>query len=211
MPVPDRTTARVETAVERTTGDDLVASRAREQELVQRIRSGDRLAFDALVLTYYSELRGFLAAFVQSEADAEELVQDIFLTLWRNRAGWVLQSTMRRYLFGAARNVALNHCRRRRVIRRWEAMAVRQDEAPAAGTIRPTDRLAETSEFAAALRRAIDGLPTRCRQVAILRFEQHLSRAEIAEALGIRVKTVERQIARTLRTLRVELAHYLGP
>lgn len=182
---------------------------AREQSLIARVRASDRAAFDTLMLTYYDDLCRYLTAFVQSGAEAEELVQEIFLKIWSSRGGWVVESSLRRYLFGAARHQALNHCRRERMIQRWAARLAGTDERPAMGVVAPVEQRAATSELHAVLRRAIDRLPPKCRQVAILRFERQMSRAEIADAMGITVKTVERQIGRALRTLRGPLARYL--
>jgi RNA polymerase sigma-70 factor (ECF subfamily) len=64
--------------------------------------------------------------------------------------------------------------------------------------------------MAEAIRRAIDALPDRCRQIFLLSREKYLSYAEIAEVLGISVKTVETQMWRALKSLRKSLAPYLG-
>jgi RNA polymerase sigma-70 factor (ECF subfamily) len=53
---------------------------------------------------------------------AEEIVQDLFLTIWRKRATLVIETSVTTYLFTAARNRAMNHLRRERVVRRWEIL-----------------------------------------------------------------------------------------
>ncbi len=181
---------------------------AREHDLVERIRGGDKGAFDELVLAYYAELCAVTGALIRSDAAAEDLVQELFLKIWSSRETFSVQSSLRKYLFRAARNAVIDHHRRERMIRRWEEDVVRRDEAPAMGAPLCTDGPLEASEVQAAVGRAIEQLPARCRQVAILRLQHNLSRAEVAEAMGVTVKTVERQIARALRSLRESLAPY---
>ncbi len=110
------------------------------------------------------------------------------------------------YLYTAARNRALKHLRHRRVVARW---AERVASAPLPTGPQADERL-RTREMAEAIRRAIDALPDRCRQIFLLSREKYLSYAEIAEVLGISVKTVETQMWRALKSLRKSLAPYLG-
>ncbi|HZS59751.1 MAG TPA: RNA polymerase sigma-70 factor [Gemmatimonadaceae bacterium] len=184
---------------------------AREQALVARVRAGDRAAFDTLVVTYYDDLRAYVTAFVRSEAEAEELVQEVFLKVWNIRSDWDVHSSLRRYLIAAARHLALDHCRRQRMMHRWATRLRGSEERPAMGTLPSAHQHVAEAELRTVLRRVIDRLPAKCRQVAILRFERQMSRAEIADALGVSLKTVERHIARALRGIRAPLARYLAP
>jgi RNA polymerase sigma-70 factor (ECF subfamily) len=179
-------------------------------QLVERIRAGDQAAFAELVLNYTRPLRTFIQGYVRSPHAAEELVQDLFLNVWRMGPDWQPRSNLRAYLYAAARNFALLYCRRASVVERWETAVATSDEAPAMGTPSgPADRYVETSELDAALRHAIAQLPPRCRQVATLRLHHDLSYAEIAEVMGVTVKAVERQATKALRTLRTNLARHL--
>ncbi len=187
-----------------------IAAAAREHDLVDRIRAGDKGAFDELVLTYYAELCAVTGTLIRSDAAAEDLMQELFLKIWNSRGSFSVQSNLRKYLFRAARNAAIDHLRREQMIRRWEEDVVRHEETPAMGTPLRADGPTEASEVQTAVGRAIEQLPARCRQVAILRLQYNLSRAEVAEAMGVTVKTVERQIARALRSLRELLAPYSG-
>jgi RNA polymerase sigma-70 factor (ECF subfamily) len=185
---------------------------ATDTRLVERIRAGDEKAFDNLVLTYYAPLCGFVAGFVASTAVAEEVTQDLFLTIWRKRGAWHVHSNLRSYLFGAARNMALMQCRNTRLMHYWEEPAEEHEDAVAMGSsVDAADQRAERADLSSALARAIAQLPARCRQVAVLRFEYELSYAEVAEVMGITVKAVERQATRALKALRREMAAYLEP
>jgi RNA polymerase sigma-70 factor (ECF subfamily) len=181
-----------------------------DEELVEQIRAGDQHAFDALVLAYCAELRRFVFGYVESRAAAEELVQDLFLNIWRLRAEWRIRTSLRSYLFRAARNVSLGYRRHEQVGVRWVARVMRQYDAPVIGHVGdPPDTRMETVELDAALERSIARLPTRCRRVATLRFQHDMAYTEIADVMGITVKAVERQIANALKKLRADLARYL--
>ncbi len=156
----------------------------------------------------YSALRDYGVGIVGSVEVAEEIVQDVFVRLWEIRGTWDIQGTVRGYLFGAVRNRALNA---RRSIRaetaRTEAW-VRECWVAGIGHPRTVDSAIENAELEAALTRAVNQLPPRCRMVYTLRWRYDLSYADVAQTLGIAVKTVEAHLAKALRVLRQELAPY---
>ena len=175
-----------------------------EREPLERIRRGDQDAFDAVFRFYYPPLVGMAEGMLRNRAIAEEIVQDVMLELWRRRDALPIEESMRAYLFRATRNRALNHLRHGRVERLSEPRIV---EARAAVPIAPAALVEE--EIDVALRQAVVALPARCREVFELSRVHGLRYAEIADLLGISVKTVEAQMGRALRTLRERLAPWL--
>ena len=148
----------------------------------------------------------FVQRFVRSPDVAEELVQDLFLKLWAKREQLSDIETFRTYLYRAARNQALNWLRRQKLERRWQEEHTGNDEATT--TTQLADEDASEHEVAAAVRAAIDRLPPRCREVFLLSRDGGLTYAEIARTLEISVKTVETQMGRALKSLRVALQRY---
>jgi RNA polymerase sigma-70 factor (ECF subfamily) len=209
--MPVQPTARAEPLDRRAeTASALRPSIADEHGLVARVRTGDRAAFDELVLTYCDPLCNFVTIIVGSAGTAEELVQEVFLKIWRMRSGWHIRSNLRSYLFGAAYKAALNECRRAALRQRWEARVAACGEAPMMSEAgEPADRHVETLELRAALRLAIQQMPPRCREAATLRFEHDLSCPDIAQAMGITVKAAERHASNALHLLRAALGPYL--
>jgi len=175
-----------------------------DQELLERLRSGSRTAFDGIFRTYYSRLVMVAQGIVGERAVAEEVAQDVMLELWRRRESLQLESTLAAYLHRSARNRALNHVRHEKVVRRAEPFM-----AESAGRPAGADAAARQAELAVAVRAAIAELPPRCREVFELSREQGLRYAEIAEVMEISVKTVEAQMAKALRVLRERLANWL--
>jgi len=175
-----------------------------DHELLERLRSGDGDAFDAIFREHYARLVGLAESMLRDRAAAEEIAQDVMLELWKRRDSLRLEATLRAYLLRATRNRSLNRVRHQRIVQRAEPFAA-DEIAPVA----PADRETVQSEIDAALRDAVDGLPPRCREVFELSRVQGLSYAEIAHAMEISVKTVEAQMGKALRTLRERLAPWL--
>ena len=178
-----------------------------EGEWIARIREGDRTAFEALVRHYGDRLCAFTYN-ILGDADAtQELVQDLFLWIWRNRHAWEIRGALTTYLYRSARNRAISHARHERLAQRWAEHSSSLDVAlPAA---RNADHVSEEKDLRAALARALETLPDRCHQVFILNRAHGLSYAQISETLGISIKTVEIHMSRALSLLRVQLADWL--
>jgi len=175
-----------------------------DRALLDRLRQGDRDAFDAVFRAHYATLVGVAERIVGERAVAEELAQDVMLELWKRHATLTVDESLRAYLVRAARNRALNHLRH-------ERMKVRTAPRAAGDTVTLPDapgNLVE-EELDAAVREAVRALPERCREVFELSRGQGLRYAEIAAVLGISVKTVEAQMGKALRVLRERLAPFL--
>lgn len=168
-------------------------------------RDEHQAALEALFQREYDGLCDFAERYVRTEAVAEELVQDVFLRLWRRRSATPLETVTRAYLYASVRNAALQVLRHERVDLQWRAA---QAVAPA-----PRPQAADAHLAAADLRlaaeAAIASLPERCRLVFTLSRQQGLRYSEIARALGISEGTVEIQMNRALKALRAKLAPYL--
>ena len=181
-------------------------ARVDERELLERLRAGAQDAFDSIFRTYYRHLVATAENMLREREAAEDVAQDVMVELWRRRESLVFETSLRAYLFRAVRNRALNHLRHLRIAPRAEP------DAAAAHISRSTaDRRTLEAEMASALREAVDSLPDRCREVFQLSRVQGLKYAEIAEALGISVKTVEAQMGKAIRVLRMRLAPWLPP
>ncbi len=191
----------------------LLADSASDAALVAGIRAGDERAFEGLFRTYYDPLCQFVEGYVGTPEAAEEVVSNLFLTLWEQREGWVVRERLRAYLFTAARNRALNTLRRKRLVERVTRAAMvaaaHGGDVPAlASAVPPADDRMYNDHLLRALRTAIANLPVRYRPVVQLRWQHGMTCPEIAQVLGVPIKTVETQSARAVQALRAALSHF---
>ena len=176
-----------------------------DSALLERLRAGDSDAFDAVFRANYAGLVATAERMLGRRDVAEEIVQDVMLELWRRRETLVVEDSLRGYLFRAARNRSLNHLRHGAIERRAEPeLAADRAEGGAAAHAALVEE-----EIEVAVKRAVAGLPDRCREVFELSRVHGLRYAEIATTLGISVKTVEAQMGKALRILRQRLAQWL--
>lgn len=177
----------------------------KESLLIERIREGDEYAFEIAFLKYYTPLCHYVWKYVRSKALAEEIVQDVFASIWETRSNLSTDGHLRGLLYEASRNRALNYIKHQRIVDRYLSEARQRDNS----SIVIPDLDEENDGFIHAAKEAIDNLPTKARHVYKLNQEEGLTYTEIADYLGISVKTVESQIRRSLRILRECLSEYL--
>lgn len=168
------------------------------------IREGDREAFKTLFHTWYAPLCHYASHFLNDDEQATEAVQDFFVRLWEKRSSLVVESSLRHYLFRSVRNQCLNLIRQDKVrqlhaIRLQEALLA--DNAPEEYSISP--------EMLVKIEESIAALPEKRREIFRLNREEGLKYREIAEKLGISVKTVEAQMGAALRSLREKLRVFI--
>ena len=175
-----------------------------QRALFARLSAGDESAFDAIFRTWYAPLVRIATYLLHDPGAAEEVVQDVLLEVWRRRATLAFEQEPRRYLMRATRNRALNHVRHAAVAARAAARDI-SEEAHAA----TAPATVQAAELEVAIAQAVATLPDRCRAVFELSRRHHMSYGQIADALDIAPKTVENQMGKALRMLRVALADWL--
>ncbi|MFY8019794.1 MAG: RNA polymerase sigma-70 factor, partial [Bacteroidia bacterium] len=168
------------------------------------IKNGNEPAFEHFFKLHYSELCRFAFSFLGDKDEAEEMVQQVFFNLWAKREAIQLSSSLRAYLFSAVRNKSLNRIEHAQVKLMHEKTYLRNESSHA-------DEAAKKllqKELNELIKESIDALPEQCRLVfGMSRFE-NLKYAEIAEQLGISIKTVEKHMGRALKELRERLKDY---
>ncbi|MFI5231710.1 MAG: RNA polymerase sigma-70 factor [Gemmatimonadales bacterium] len=182
------------------------------RDWLERIRTGDERAFEEVFQAFVDSLFNFALSYVESSDLADEIVQDLFCTLWAQRFTLDMPRGMRPYLFAAVRNRALNALRDRRVqLAMHERLARRPGDLHAGLAARDSDSATIANDLASAVSRVVKDMPTRCREVFTMLRYQHLTYAEVAHLLAISPKTVEVHMSRALTILREQLAPWLNP
>jgi len=176
-----------------------------DRDLQRRIRAGDENAFDIVFRAHYARLVRIAESVVGERAPAEEIAQEVMLELWRRRESLQVEQSFGAYLMRSTRNRALNHVRHQRIVERELASAALEArESPG------TDADMLGVELEQVVREAIAALPERCREVFELSRAQGMRYVDIASALEISVKTVEKRMGQALSELRERLAPWLG-
>jgi RNA polymerase sigma-70 factor, ECF subfamily len=143
---------------------------------------------------------------VRDRDAAKDIVQDVFFRFWKNINHLELTGQIGNYLSKATAHTALNYLRNNRRIFKLDAdLLVNTLTAPADSTS------AEFSELELRVREAIDRLPPRCKTIYILSRHEGLKYTQIAETLGLSLKTIENQMSIALDKLRTDLKPYLTP
>jgi RNA polymerase sigma-70 factor, ECF subfamily len=175
-----------------------------QQELFTRIANDDHDAFKTVFHLYYSQLRNFAQRFVTSHEVANELVQNVFEKLWMKRYEIEIHTSLKAYLYKGVRNQALDYIKHREVVRRWE-----EDPQSEEYSHQSIEDELHKKELLREVERAIETLPDKRRTIFLLHWKNGLTYKEIADVLGISVKTVEVQMGRSLKTIRSLFQKYL--
>ena len=177
-----------------------------DAQLLQQIRTGDEGAFDTLFRRYYAPLVGFAEAMLRGTGASEDIVQDVLLEMWRRRETINAGDSAKAYLFRSVRNRALNAIRHDGNVRRLEPVV--RDEAVALEAA-PADVELGAVELDVAIREAVHGLREPIRECFLLSRRDKLTYAQIADVMGVSVKTIEARMGAALRELRLKLSNWL--
>jgi RNA polymerase sigma-70 factor (ECF subfamily) len=164
--------------------------------LLNSIRQGDSHAFELLFKKYYAPMCLLAAKFTRDMDSAREVVQDLFVYLWENRAKVHIEYSLKAYLTSAVRHNSIRFMQQRR-----PDLSI--DELPE--DIQFADELhdsLELDELYQQLLTTIEQLPEQCKRVFKLNRFEGMKYAEIAALLNISVKTVEAHIGKALKILR---------
>ncbi|WP_234568033.1 RNA polymerase sigma factor [Rhodohalobacter sp. 614A] len=179
----------------------------RDNQWVYKIQNGDENGFEELYRFYYPRLMRLACKYNSSKTTAEDLVHNVFHNVWKNRSHIKNNGKLRAYLYTAVRNQSIKHSNRKK---RERYAYTRVDEMSflESKEVNPLEHIGG-KEFERAVEKAIQELPEKRREVFLMSREANLTYREIAEILNISIKTVETQMSRSLKFLRLELAQYL--
>jgi len=175
-----------------------------ENTLLEALRRGDEGVYDAVFRQYYAPLCGYACKLTDGDMDeAEDIVQQSFVKLWERHAQLEITWSLKAYLYKAVHNACLNRIRAVKAQTQYQQFNARQLET---NHVFSDDGSRELTER---LQRAMNDLPPQCRNVFELSRFEELKYREIADHLNISIKTVETQMGKALRLLRLRLADYL--
>jgi RNA polymerase sigma-70 factor, ECF subfamily len=177
-------------------------ARTAEFALVERCRQGDLAAFEELYRTHAGRIYGLAMRMVGNSADAEDLLQEIFLSAHRKLESFRGESALGTWLYRLATNQILDHVRSR-AARTGQVTDALDDEAALADAM--GHRLGDRAIDRIDLERALAQLPEGCRAAFVLHDVEGLEHKEVAEVLGIAEGTSKSQVHKARLRLRALL------
>jgi RNA polymerase sigma-70 factor, ECF subfamily len=164
--------------------------------------SSDNLKkFEQLFKELFAPLAGFSMKYVSDMDDAKNIVHEAFISIWEKFEMLPSETNYKSYLYTAVRNKSLNFIRDRKKHVMLEDI---DSEEPAENNL-----ALEAAELEREIEMVIESLPEKCREVFQLNRQQGLKYAEIAEKMGISIKTVEAQMSKALAVLREQLKDFM--
>ncbi len=164
--------------------------------------------FEELFKAHFKALYAYAYTFLKDELAAEEIVQSLFMRLWEKKEDLIVHTSIKAFLYRSVYNDSLNYLKHQKVKLKYQQhqVYVMKGESSEASSSSSRVQLKELEEH---LHEALNRLPEGCRTVfQMSRFEE-LKYREIAEKLNISIKTVENQMGKALKLLRLELIDFL--
>jgi RNA polymerase sigma-70 factor (ECF subfamily) len=172
--------------------------------LLQRLRENDKDAINSLFLAYSKRLYNFAFAYLKTDGDSKDVVQDAFVSLWNNRSKLREDTNLEAYLFTITRNSVISIFRKKISEKEYlkylrDTVIVQHDE---------NDEQYDYHRLSEHLVRLVNQLPEQRQLIFRMSKENGLSNKAIAEELNISIKTVEDHMTKARRFLKSQLTEY---
>ncbi|MCZ4224868.1 RNA polymerase sigma-70 factor [Pedobacter rhodius] len=184
----------------------LISDNLSDNELYSLLKQDNEEAFDRLYNRYWKKMLFKAVLKLQSEADAEEVVQDAFIDLWKSRHTTTIKNTFHTYLAAIIRyKIMAKIADRKKVIHQGV-----EDIYQLQVVDNSTQQWLSFTDLQAEIEASVAALPEKCQLVFRMSRESGLSDKQIADSLGLSQKTIEAHISKALKVLRTSIGQFLG-
>lgn len=177
-----------------------------EKDIIGLLKKGDENAFELFFRSNYKKLQAYAFFILKNEEQAYEVVQQVFFTIWSSREKLGIQTSLKSYLYKSVYHECLKEIKKRSMHEAYRVHAQRSKEDSAPGS---ASQKVDAAELNAGLQRALSDLPEQCRNIFELSRFEGLKYQEIADHTGLSIKTIESQMGKALKRLRISLAEFL--
>ncbi len=164
------------------------------------------IEFDILFRRYHRRLLLYTLKFVESEGDALDIVQNVFVAIWENGKYKQNEELVQAYLFSAVKKRCLNYLKHQKVVKKFENETVLQLKEMEAIHFQSGEKSLIESEDLKQINDAIDSLSDIYKEVIVLSRFDGLKNSEIAKQLNLPVRTVETRVFRALLALKEKIS-----
>ncbi|MCL6266728.1 RNA polymerase sigma factor [Flagellimonas myxillae] len=168
-----------------------------EEILFRQIKQDDAGAMKELFHLYYEPLCTYIFQFTQSSAHTEDIVQSVFIKLWEKRQTLTITTSLKAYLYRSAYNHYVDKFREGK-----KKTKLLEDLKYEALSCESQDDNSLFHQKLERIKNLMDSLPERCQQIILLSKQEGFKNREIAEKLGISIKTVEAQLRIAFQKIR---------
>jgi RNA polymerase sigma-70 factor (family 1) len=165
--------------------------------LVAELRQGNENAFKYLVNAYHQKLCVYAATLCHDEDQAEDIVQNVFFRLWRNRQNLSISRRFSSFLYRSVYNEFIDQFRQSRKV-----IALEKKHIDELSIFLDEEEDMELDRLKELVNQEIEKLPRKCKKVFLLSKKEGLSNIEIAEYLHISIKSVEAHISKAYKILK---------
>ncbi len=175
-----------------------------DEDLIARFQNGDEYAFDEIVNRYKDRLLNFVFRFIGQIDESEDIVQDTFLKVYKNKNSYENIARFSTWIYTIAGNLAKTELRKRKRRRIFSIskMGIDDKEFELSSTARTPEENTESIFNEKIIHNAIQKLPDKFRTVIILRDIQELSYDEISKIIGVPLGTIKSRVNRARLKLR---------
>jgi len=176
-----------------------------DEQLTTKYLKGDKKALEVLIKRYLKTIYSFVYRYVGNTSDAEDITQEVFVRAWRNLKKFNQQKSFKTWIFSIAKNASIDFLRRKKAISFSELENEEGENIFSETLIDPSplpDKFLERKETGEILTKALEKLSLKHRLVLSLRYNDHFTFREIAEALGEPLDTVKSRHQRAILMLK---------
>ena len=173
--------------------------------LTQQLRSGNPKAYDFLMDSLYKKLCAYAFTLTKNHANAEDIVQNVFVEVWINRKNLNPDFSITNYLYKSVYNGFIDHYRKLRPVIHLEKKYLEAIDLVVQNEQENLDELMTLVNL------EINKLPSKCKEIFLLNKKDGLTHIEISEYLNISVKTVEGHMTRAFKILGEKLGSKIRP
>jgi RNA polymerase sigma-70 factor (ECF subfamily) len=176
-----------------------------EQILIRQLKQGDMGSYEIIFHRYYPLYFQFAKGMLKEEQAAEDILQNVFMKIWLHKEMLNETKSIKNYIYVLTKREILNHFRTK-----YHTQVILTEEISLFDTVDKNKMVeVEYNELEETVQQVIDCMPPRRRDIYCLSRIQLLPNKEIAQQLGISIRTVEKHLELALQTLRKQLGEFL--